>query len=167
MQERRKSLIANEAFQLRWIVQIILASFILINTVLIVAFLASGAGLNTPGDRLILGGAVAVTEVFGLVLVFRIARRHSNRIAGPVYRVQVVAEALSRGDLTESARIRDGDFFAEELESLGNALETLQTRIRDIQKTAAEIENAHPGDEGVARLREQANWFKTGEQPGK
>lgn len=159
MQERRKSLIANATFQLRWMLQAVLVCIIFINVILIVAFYASSDGLSSPDNRLAVGAAVAIAEVIGLALVFWFARRHSNRIAGPVYRMQKVATAMSQGDLTQSARIREGDFFAEEFASLEDAVEALRARITSAQEAAAGIEDG----QAVARLREELNWFKTGQ----
>lgn len=160
MQERRKSLIANATFQLRWMVKVVLASFILINSVLIVTFLVSGSGLDSPDDRLVLGAAVAATELVGLALIFWFARRHSNRIAGPVYRVQKVSEALARGDLTQHAKVRDGDFFDEEVAALEGALEVLRERIRDLRETADRLQSGQHEPEAVRQLQEQLDWFK-------
>lgn len=161
MQERRSSLITNATFQLRWMVQAILASFILINAVLIVAFLVSGSGLGSPGDRLMLGLAVALTEVVGLFLIFRFARKHSNRIAGPVYRVRQVAQALAEGDLTSRARIREGDFFGEELATLDTAVTTLRERINGLRDAASRLQEGPPDQAAIKQLREQLGWFKT------
>lgn len=161
MQERRRSLIANATFQLRWMLKVVLASFILINAVLIVAFLASGTGLSTPDDRLVLGIAVAATELVGMGFIFWLARRHSNRIAGPFYRVRQVAEGLARGDLTRHARVREGDFFGDEVASLELALETLRERVNGLQDSAARL-RANQGDqESLRQLMERLDWFKT------
>lgn len=159
MKERRKSLIANPGFQVRWIVQIVLGSFILINMALIAVFLVAGGELGSPMHRLVTGIAVAVVELAGLFAVFWLARRHSNRIAGPFFRVRQVANALASGDLTVRANIRTDDFFQEAVKSLDSAIQELRERIRGLQ---ADAEKLQSGDESAReRLRASLDWFIT------
>lgn|GEM_PF-6913516 len=159
MEERRTSLIADSTFQVRWIVQLVLGSFVLINVVLIVAFLMAGGGLDTPTERITLGVVVAVIELAGLFGVFYLARRDSSRIAGPLYRVTRIAEALRRGDLTVRASVRDADYFQDTLKELDRSLSELRSRLEELKTNA---NRAGQGERGAQReLQEGLAWFKT------
>lgn len=159
MEERRRSLIADSTFQVRWIVQLVLGSFVLINVVLIVAFLMAGGGLNTPAERITLGVVVAVIELAGLLGVFYVARRDSSRIAGPLYRVTQIAQALRKGDLTVRASVRDADYFQDTLRELDGSLSELRDRLEELKISA---DRAGQGEQEAQRkLQEGLAWFKT------
>lgn len=154
MEERRQTLLANPAFQLRWILSVVLAGFVLINLILIVAFITAGANFMALDRMLTVAIAVAVAELIAMVIVYLLARRQSSRIAGPLLRVEQVADALKTGDLTVSASIRDTDYFHDELRRLDQAVENLRERIQ-----AAQV--ACDNDGTSVALREQLSWFRT------
>lgn len=162
MQERRHSLIAIRSIQVPFILQSVLASFILINVVLIIAFLL-GEGLSDPVGRLYLAIAVAGVEIVCLVGVFLAARKQSNQLVGPVYRIAELAGHLKEGDLTARANTRDDDYFADQVNALNEAIQVIHNRLHDIQEEARSAEKDSEG--GVAQgLKRKLEWFRTGDQ---
>lgn len=159
MQERRRSLIAIRSIQVPLILQSVLASFILINTVLIIAFLIGGA-LSGPIARLYLGMAVAAVEIICLVAVFMVARRQSSRIVGPFYRIEELAHRLKKGDLTARANIRTNDYFTEQVGALDDALRELHDRVHSL-KEDVERARGEPGRD-TEGIRNKLDWFRTG-----
>ena len=61
--------------------------------------------------------AIAVFGVFFL-----------HRIAGPVYRFRSVLRRVSKGELPDDFRLREGDFFGETVEDLNHVLQILRRR---------------------------------------
>lgn len=162
MQERRHSLIAIRSIQVPLILQSVLASFILINLVLIIAFLI-GSGLADPMGRLYLAIAVAAVEIICLTGVFLAARKQSSRIAGPVYRIGELASHLKEGDLTARANTRDDDFFADQVSILNDAIQAIHDRLRDIQEDARSA--GKDSEDTVSQsLKQKLEWFRTGDK---
>lgn len=160
MQERRHSLIAIRSIQVPLILQSVLASFILINVVLVIAFLVGGA-LSGPVGRLYLAIAVAAVEIICLVGVFIAARKQTNRIVGPIYRIEELARRLKQGDLTARANIREGDYFTKQISELDDALQDLHDRLHDL-KGDVERAGEAPGRDFVERIKEKLEWIRTG-----
>lgn len=140
MEERRKSLIAIRSVQVPMILQAVLLSFILINLVLIAAFLVGG-GLGNPPGRLYLALAVAAVEIVCLLGVFVMARKQSNRLVGPIYRISELGARLKDGDLTARLDTREGDYFADQLGILDEAVSELHDRIHAIKGKLETLEN--------------------------
>ena len=63
-----------------------------------------------------------------------------NRIAGPVYRFQGVLRRISRGEVPEEVRLREGDFFTETADDLNRALRLLREKRQLTQSLRAKIE---------------------------
>lgn len=162
MQERRHSLIAIRSIQVPLILQSVLASFILINVVLIIAFLL-GKGLSDPVGRLYLAIAVAGVEIVCLVGVFLAARKQSNQLVGPVYRIAELASRLKEGDLTARANTRDDDYFADQVNALNDAIQALHDRLQGVKEEARKIgknsEQSLPDS-----MRQELDWFRTSDQ---
>lgn len=162
MQERRHSLIAIRSIQVPLILQSVLASFILINVVLIIAFLL-GKGLSDPVGRLYLAIAVASVEIICLAGVFLAARKQSNQLVGPVYRIAELASRLKEGDLTARANTRDDDYFADQVNALNDAIQALHDRLQGVKEEARKIgknsEQSLPDS-----MRQELDWFRTSDQ---
>lgn len=162
MQERRHSLIAIRSIQIPLILQSVLASFILINVVLIIAFLL-GEGLSDPVGRLYLAIAVAAVEIICLVGVFLAARKQSSRIVGPVYRIGELASRLKEGDLTARANTRDDDYFADQVNVLNDAIQAIHDRLQGVKEEARNVgENSEQSLPDS--MRQELEWFRTSDQ---
>lgn len=162
MQERRHSLIAIRSIQTPMIFQSVLASFIMINLVLIIAFML-GEGLSNPVGRLYLAIAVAVVEIICLVGVFLAARKQSNQIVGPVYRIAELASRLQDGDLTARANTRDDDYFADQVNAVNDAIQAIHDRLHDIQEDVRSA-GTDSEDSVFQGLKRKLEWFRTGDQ---
>lgn len=162
MQERRQSLIAIRSIQTPMIFQSVLASFILINIVLIIAFLL-GEELSDPVGRLYLAIAVAAVEIICLVGVFMVARKQSSKIVGPLYRIGELASRLKEGDLTVRANTRDDDYFADQVNALNDAIKAIHDRLQGVKEEARNIgdnsEQSSPDS-----MRQELEWFRTTDQ---
>lgn len=159
MQERRHSLIAIRSIQVPLILQSVLVSFILINIVLIAAFMLGGA-LSDPVGRFYVAVAVAVVEIVCLAGVFMAARKQSNRIVGPLYRVEELARRLSEGDLTARAEIRSDDYFVQQLGALDEALQVIHDRMNELKQDIRDSGEA-TGQTASESFRQKLQWFQT------
>ena len=83
-----------------------------------------------------------------------------HRIAGPVYRFQGVLRRISRGELPEDVRLREGDYFTETADDLNRVLKMLRERRDQVGKVRARLEEgvkkqSVPGsDPWVAQVKE-------------
>lgn len=155
MQERRHSLIAISSIQVPLIFQSVLASFVLINVVLIIAFLA-GTNLSGPMGRLYLAIAVVTVEILCLAGVFVAARKQSSQIVGPFYRVGELAKRLRNGDLTARAEVRSDDYFVEQLQALDGALQELHDRVHGLKQRVRDA-----GRDAPEEIGRELEWFQT------
>jgi methyl-accepting chemotaxis protein len=71
-----------------------------------------------------------------LVAIFAAGIFISHRIAGPMYRLERSADALSHGDLSVNFNIRKSDEMHEMAESLEGMVESLRKDMRDINALA-------------------------------
>ncbi len=62
----------------------------------------------------------------------------SHRVAGPLYVLRRVFDAVLRGDLTARARIRNSDYLHEEVDHFNTVVASLEARIRTL--TARQLE---------------------------
>jgi len=56
----------------------------------------------------------------------------SHRVAGPLYRFRQVQQDIGKGDLSGNVRLRKNDYLKEDGENLGEMLDSLRNRIREI-----------------------------------
>jgi general secretion pathway protein G len=82
----------------------------------------------------------------GVLVVATVALiKASHRIAGPLYRFRRVFAAVAAGNLTESARVRRGDYLSSESDALEAMLTSLRDRIGNAQEAIAEADTALQG----------------------
>jgi len=65
-----------------------------------------------------------------------------HRIAGPVYRFRRTLQQVSKGEVPEEVRLREGDFFVETAEDLNHLLQFLRERRERIQNLRRRLEEA-------------------------
>lgn len=162
MQERRQSLIAIRSIQVPLILQSVLVSFILINIVLIIAFLI-GSAMADPVGRLYLAISIAAVEIICLAGVFFAARKQSNQIVGPIYRIGEFARRIREGDLTARVSTRDGDYFPDQVSALDDAVREIHDRLHEI-KEQAQGAGRSQGADLPEELKRNLDWFQTGER---
>lgn len=57
----------------------------------------------------------------------------THRIAGPLYRLRGVLNTVGEGDLSVRASIRKHDYLQEEVDCINRMIDSLRTRMRDIE----------------------------------
>jgi general secretion pathway protein G len=67
----------------------------------------------------------------------------SHRVAGPLYRLRMVCERVTAGDLAVSARVREGDFLVQESAVFEAMLASLRERISAAQSSLAAAVDRH------------------------
>jgi len=80
--------------------------------------------------------------LFSLVLIVILSIRASHRVAGPLYRITLVLDALKEGNLPKAVHLRKGDRLAAEIEITNQMLERLRIKVGGIQKAEAELNDA-------------------------
>ena len=77
--------------------------------------------------------AMLLIAIFGVLFL--------HRIAGPVYRFQGVLRRISRGEVPEEVRLREGDFFTETAEDLNRVIQILGQRRQVSQGLRSKVED--------------------------
>lgn len=83
---------------------------------------------------LVLFITVLAIAVFGVFFL--------HRIAGPVYRFRNVLHRVSKGEIPNEFRLREGDFFVETMEDLNFVLQILRKRKERLQGLQQRVEQA-------------------------
>jgi len=94
-------------------------------------------------------------------LVFVLIGAHSilisHRVAGPLYRFRQVFRDVTGGDLSRTVRLRKGDYLQEDAELLSDMIDTLRSRIQELDRLSSrllgglsELGIAAEGSEGAA-----------------
>jgi len=83
---------------------------------------------------LVLFATIIVIGLFGVFFL--------HRIAGPVYRFRRTLQQVSKGEVPEEVRLREGDFFVETAEDLNHLLQFLRERRERIQNLRRRLEEA-------------------------
>lgn len=71
--------------------------------------------------------------LIGLIIVAIHSIGVSHRIAGPLYRFRNVFAAMGDGVIPKPTRLRKGDLLHSEMDAVNDMLESLRSRIRDIE----------------------------------
>ena len=126
--ERRKTRLADRRFQfgLAWRMLLVFLLFFVAGVLLV--FAPSVIGLVTGADLaelepaaeefLILHRRIWPAVLFVLAGVFLYTLIFSHRIAGPIYRINAVLQAMLRGEYPKSVALRKADHFHETAELL-------------------------------------------------
>jgi methyl-accepting chemotaxis protein len=137
---KRKIYIINKDLQLKYLFTIISMIFISVAAVSFITFYviwdnvirefffipeaAKKLGdIFTKTSEIAFAGTIVVLVIFGVAGIFL-----SHRVAGPLYRVERVAEEISKGNLDVSVRFRKSD----ELRTLADSLNRMITGIKGI-----------------------------------
>ena len=83
--------------------------------------------------------------LFVLIAILLDSLRVSHRIAGPLFRFNRTFEAIGKGELPATMRIRKGDYLVEEAEAINRMLGGLRENVRAIQETHAVLRETLSG----------------------
>ena len=75
-----------------------------------------------------------VIAVFGVFFL--------HRVAGPVYRFRSILRRVSKGEVPDEFRLREGDFFTDTAEDLNQVLRKLRGRRQEIEACQKRLERA-------------------------
>ena len=125
---------------------------------------------------------IIVSGVVGIIVLILI----SHRIAGPIFRFDMILNELRKGDLTRRFRLRKKDQFSELADRINTLTEIMNVKISSIKTQTAEIirlisemqriSASHPTirieldrplqeiKEKLSVLQDAANHFKTSDQ---
>ena len=95
MADRRQRLKVKNRFQDRMILEIVLIAFVFINTLVVLSFIALETFSDLPSLKYLLGGALAVGETSGLIILYFYSVKASHRIAGPIVNFEQSLRRLS------------------------------------------------------------------------
>jgi hypothetical protein len=124
------------------------AVYCLITATLLVFFWRLSHGGARPHQHLLAAVADAAPLLLALVAVLPFVAydllKLTNRFAGPVYRVRVTLEHLSRGETIRPVKFRDGDFWCD----LAPKLNVLAARLGQLQEPGS----FPPGEESLGSI---------------
>lgn len=107
---------------------------------------------------LVLFVTILVIALFGIFFL--------HRVAGPVYRFQTILRRLSRGEIPDEFRLREGDFFMETAEDFNRVLRILRSKREEIEGLKGKLDEAirknssSPAASLLSELRDSLNRIK-------
>ena len=145
---RRRGFLINKPLQLRLLWNSLMHVFLFVTVTAVSLFLPSMMQLRNMEDYseetvqaanqlLYLHDFFWPAALFVLVLIFLSSIRASHKIAGPLLRFNQTFEAIGRGELPPSIRLRKGDFLLEEAERFNQMLGVLRENVRAAQEEHA------------------------------
>lgn len=148
MDSRRKTIIINRDFQVRFSLMMLASAALLINAVFISRVLfPSEQGLGG-----LIGWPLIVGEIIVLVGVWYACLRVSYRIAGPVHVFARQISKLKDGDLTTQIELRDRDYFHTEAQQINTAVDGLRVKVDSLKDLSAQIQHAHASKSELSEL---------------
>lgn len=154
MDNRRRKLVVNRDFQIRYILGSVLAAIVIINLALTVSFALADSWRNVLPQNLGFAIAVALAELVALVIVVWLSLRASHRIAGPAYRLSQLLDELGAGKLTVQAQLRDGDCLQDLAGAFNAAVPNLREKVMEAKAAAAAVRGQLQGRaDGLAPLQ--------------
>lgn len=83
---------------------------------------------------LVLFATVLIIALFGVFFL--------HRIAGPVYRFRTILHRVSKGEIPEEFKLREGDFFTETADDLNAVLRSLRLKKQRVESLQKKLERA-------------------------
>ena len=152
---RRKKLFINKRFQSHFLFRIFLG--VLLSTILLsaVIFFLSTSGTTVifkefrleavPTSDYILSSLSAgliISLIVSFVIYFVLGLIYSHQIAGPMYRFGKIFEGMAKGNLRQTAILRQNDEWKETAHLLDQALSSLRERMNNIDKSFSDLKSA-------------------------
>jgi len=163
MDEQRSQLIVKHKFQKTMILEVMLITFILINTLVLAGFVLLDYVPNLRQNKEYIGLAIAGFEVIGFFIVYRYNLRASHRIAGPLFNLQRNLKSIETGDIGFTMEVRQDDQFHELSDQMNKTVTSLRERMERVRELASTLQQ-QPGNQQVANdLVSELLHFKTTE----
>lgn len=150
MDSRRKTIIINREFQIRFSLVMLALSALLINGIFIYQILFPAE--QGPAAASPFGWGMILAEVFVLAAVWYVYLRISYRIAGPVHVFARQISKLKEGDLTVQIDLRDRDYFRTEATLISSAVDGLRVKVDSLKDLSAQIQHAHASGGDLSEL---------------
>lgn len=99
-------------------------------------FTLQGLRNNIWSAMIFTGGIVIIFSTLAVLIITLIG---SNKVAGPVYRLEKSLESIGNGDLSVKTRFREHDAIKRLADDLNSATEGLNTKISIINRNLTEI----------------------------
>src|SRR5512135_803298 len=155
VENRRRTRIVDRQFQIGLAVRLLLVLTALFAAGIALAFAPSIYVLATTndlkslepaaGEFLVLHKRLWPGAILSFAGIFVYAIFFSNRIAGPVYRINAILRALIDDRDPIVVKFRDGDYF----QPTAALLKELTEKMRDARRTTAPLPNALPPSGGA------------------
>lgn len=158
MSNRRRILKIKNQFQDQLMLEIILVTFIFINSLVIVSFVTIETIQDIFQLKFMLAVALAGGELGGLAILYYYTLRQSHRIAGPVYVLEKRLREIGQGDLTGRMRLRKGDYFQDTAELYNETVVQLRERLQRVRDSAHAIQEK--SRDGAADAAMWAEFFQ-------
>jgi methyl-accepting chemotaxis protein len=140
---KRNQMYVKRQFQQSMLLQALLITFIIVNTMVMTIFWAMDYFADLQQMKVYVACTIAALEIIGFFFLYRLNLKASHRIAGPIYSLERCLQRIEAGDLTGTLRLREDDNFPETAEQLNATVKTVRSRINQAQYLAAQI-RLHP-----------------------
>lgn len=168
MKNRRLQFKVKNDFQNRFILEIILVTFIFINSLVVVSFVALESMRDFYQFKFILAAALATGEICGLAIIYYFSLRASHRIAGPIFIMERGLTAFSEGDFTFRIKLRKEDFLQDTADLYNDTANELSTKIAALAVLVDTLHGfpnqAADAVQVIETLRQQIASFKTSKE---
>lgn len=141
MKNRRTNRKIKREFQNQVIFNVVVASFCLLNLVLIWLFAAIDTLQDLSSFKTWVVLALATGEIGGLFIVYRFIMRETHRMAGPVYKLEQGLEDLAAGNLTASIELRGNDYFRETSDIFNHCARELRSKFDQISHSVGALKS--------------------------
>ncbi len=133
---RRRIILIKRALQMKYVMMVFFSVLITATLVSLDLYYVLGklyiqqAG-NENVEHIMRGGIrlLAIHIPIFLVIVVILSIFISHKFAGPLFRLEKVAEAISKGDLTVKAVLREGDELMDTAEHINRMIELLRQKL--------------------------------------
>ena len=166
---RRRQLYIKKEFQFRFIVKfcLILLAGLIVSTGLLFAFSQDTLTSSFAHSRLVIQRtsqamlpAIIYTNLITLALILVVTivvtLYLSNRIAGPIFRLEKEIARIGEGDLSTPISLRSDDQMQEFARRVNDMARQLNRRVAEIQRQAEAIAEAAADASSEAQTRDRA-----------
>ena len=160
VQDKRSQLYVKRQFQQNMVLEVILITFILINTIVTVAYWMMDAIVDIQLMKEYLAYTIAGLEVIGFIGIYRYNLKASHRIAGPIFNAERCLQKIQHGDLTVQMRQRENDQFPELAAQINDTTEALRQKIANARQLAGSLQRDND-PETLAALVQALDEFDT------
>jgi len=167
---KRRIYIINKSFQFKYLFIILSVMLITVGTVYFTTFYVIWNNVINEfffvpdaarklGDIFVKTSELLVAPIAALAIIFSVAGiLFSHKIAGPLYRVQKVAEEISKGNLCVKVKFRKGDevhYLADSLNKMIDGIKDIVIEdkkvIDDLDGITEKLKNAAAGQRGLKK----------------